>query len=129
MSILDDIGTHLTSEGVVGGATGWTLRKGISTATPDQIVVVSETGGFGVDQYSNPPVGDPSFQILVRAASRRYDLARTQIGLAFTALNQGTVSGYLFIHALSAGPLSLGFDANDRPLLTWNFRARKEALS
>lgn len=127
MALLDDIGAHLTSEGIVDGSS-WHLRTGILTADPDQIVLVTETGGFGIDQYSNPPVGDLSFQILVRAGKHKYQDARTKIGAAFLALNQASISGYLYIHGLSAGPLSLGLDENKRPILTWNFRARQNSL-
>lgn len=125
MALLDDINTVLETGSVVAGATGWEISLGTVAPTPDKIVAVLETGGFEVDQYSDPPVGEPTFQVLVRGIKGGYAATRTKMQEVFDTLNQGTIGSSIYVFALSSGPISLGVDDNERPELSWNFRVRK----
>lgn len=125
MALLDDIGTHLTTAGVVGGATGWVLSKGYMPPTPDQVLAVFETPG------EPPEVGKgdatvydyPGFQVRVRGAKFGYSAARAKLQDVFDALHAREPSGYVYVYAAGSGPLPLGNDAQQRPELTQNYRA------
>jgi hypothetical protein len=125
MSILDDIATHLEtgSPTIVGGSTGWTLFKGLMPDSPDQAVALYETGGPPPGQEKGGTrLSEPTFQVRVRAGAHDYSAARTKIQEVFAELDDATISGYIFVFPLNAGPLPLGQDTNERPHLTWNFR-------
>ena len=126
MALLDDIGTELTTAGVVGGATGWTLAKAFEPPTPDQVVTLYETGGGLPDQTDGTKYDLPTFQVRVRGDEFGYEDARTKMGDVFDALNDATISGYVFVFAAQSGPISLGHDGATRPLLTLNFVTMKE---
>jgi len=126
MALLDDIGTKLTSAGVVGGATGWSLAKAFEPPTPNKVVTLYETGGGPPDQTDGTKYDLPTFQARVRGDEFGYEAARTKMEAVFDALNDATISGYVFVFALDSGPLSLGHDGATRPLLTLNFTTMKQ---
>ena len=43
----------------------------------------------------------------------------------FKALHDQDIAGYIYVFALQSGPIPIGYDANNRPELTWNFRAMR----
>jgi len=128
MSLLDDIGSYLTTNSIVGGATGWTLRKSVITPAPDQTVAILETSSPNIQQFSTP-TGELNFQVLIRGAKHEYDTARTKAEGIFSSLNQATISGYVYVFALTSAPIPLGYDNNLRPMLSWNFKARADLPS
>jgi len=126
MSILDDIGTQLTTDGVVGGASGWTLAKSYQPATPDKMITIYETGGKEPDQTPGTTHDFPTFQIRGRGVEFGYAALRTQMQAVFDSLNNATISGYVYIYAIDSGPIALRFDtAENRPEMVWNFRTMK----
>lgn len=126
MSILDDIGTHLTSDGVVAGATGWALGKSYMPPDPDKIVAIFETGGGAPDQTPGTAYEFPTFQVRVRGSKFGYEAARTKIQEVVDSLNNATVSGYIYIYPVQSGPIVLRYDRDDnRPELAWNFATMK----
>lgn len=126
MSILDDIGTHLTTNSVVGGATGWTLFKSYQPASPDKTITIYETGGPEPDQTPGTGHDFPTFQVRGRGTEFGYEALRTKMQEIFNTLNNASVSGYVYILALDSGPVSLGYDKDgNRPQLVWNFKAMK----
>lgn len=125
MALLDDIGTALTTASVVGGATGWTLAKGFEPVSPDAVVTVYETGGGEPDQSDGTKYDVPTFQIRVRGDAFGYSAARTKMNDVFAALNDATISGYVYVFSRQSGPIPLGHDGKTRPLLTMNFHAMR----
>jgi len=123
--ILDDIGTALESASVVGGATGWTLYKSYMPDSPDTSIAIFETGGGEPDQTQGDAYDMPTFQVRARGDAFGYSDLRTKMQAVFTALNNATVSGYVFIFADSSGPIPMGYDKNNRPELAWNFSTMK----
>ena len=126
MSLLDDIGDRLTTDGVVDGA-NWILGKSFIPSEPDQVVSIHETGGEDPDQFS-PASGVVTFQVQVRGKTFEYDIARTKMQAVFDSLNDATIAGHTYTFSMQSGPLSLGVDGNNRPELAINFRARKISL-
>lgn len=126
MSLLDDIGAKLTSDGVVGGATGWTLGKSYLPPSPDQVVALFETAGPEADQTEGTRYDEPTFQVRARGATFEYDQLRDKMTEVFNSLNDATIAGFVFVFAVQSGPLPLGYDENNRPELSWNFATMKQ---
>jgi len=125
-ALLDDIGTALTTASVVGGATGWALAKAFEPPTPNRVVSVYETGGGEPDQTDGTKYDSPTFQVRVRGDEFGYSDARDKMDDVFAALNDATISGYVYVFARQSGPIPLGHDGNTRPLMTLNFQALRE---
>jgi len=126
MSILDDIGAELTSDGVVGGVTDWVLAKSYMPPTPDNVIALFETGGDAPDQTPGTKYEYPTFQVRVRGSKFGYEAARIKIQEVFDSLNDSTISGYIYVFPLQSGPIPLGYDREDnRPELSWNFATMK----
>lgn len=133
-SVEADIAGYLDSTGVTGGATGWTARIGELPPDPDQVIVVTESGG-GIRE---PALAfeRPSFQLIVRGA-RREDQpttrqeARAKLSAAIAALHGQTelvLSGerYAWIWT-QGGALSLPYDTQGRPAFAQNFTCGRDA--
>jgi hypothetical protein len=120
MPLLDDIGTAIANAGLTGGATGWTLCKSFEPATPDKTVTVYETGGAAPDQTPGEAHDFPTFQVRVRGAAMGYDAARTKLAAVYAALNDVTISNYVYVFS-RGGAISLGYDENNRPRIVMNF--------
>ena len=58
-ALLDAIGSWLTSEGVAGGSTGWTIHKLAALDAPDQTITIYQTGGPAPEQATDRKVADP----------------------------------------------------------------------
>ena len=90
MALLDSIGDYLTTQGLVGGATGWTLAKDWEPPSPDQVVTLFSAGG-------RPPesaVRYPRFQVRVRGGSHGGSAAKAKIQAIFASLHE-SAPGYL----------------------------------
>lgn len=121
MALIDDILATLTTAAVIDGST-WTGFGAYTPAVPDQVVIVTETGGPAPDQ--TPVIGHDfkTFQIRVRGAKEEYDTARTRMQAVFDALNDATISGYVYVFAVQSGAMPLGNDEKDRPIIGLNFQ-------
>jgi len=127
MALLDDIGDFLTAQGVVGGATGWTLRLSHLTPTPDKVVVVYETPGLAPDQTVGLGAEFPGIQVRARASALDYESLRSKLQDIYNVLNNATISGYVYCYAQQSGPLPMGLDENERPGMVWNYQLMKPA--
>lgn len=126
MALLDDIATHLTNQGVVGGATGWEIKKSFLGPTPDKQIVLYETGGVQGDADEGTQYDYPTFQVHGRGAVFEYDLLRVKMQEVYEALHDRSVSGFVYVYGSQSAPLPAGYDDNDRPQLTWNFTTMRE---
>lgn len=136
MPAVDDVLTYLESQGLAGGATGWTVlrRRLMDSPAPDQLIVVSEDGGSPPEIAVSSGLGedalsDPGVLVTVRAGAWDGDASRAKAqaihsalhGIRSTALvSGGTV--YLGIRAMTPEPVFVGFDSQGRPLHTIAFR-------
>lgn len=134
MSVIDEIGDYLTAQGLVGGATGWSLVKGDVPASPDQMVTLTETAGEASDPAY--PLSRERFQVRVRGAERHagagaYTAARDKIQALRVALHgliNSTLGAVRYVQVLEvASPAHLGYDANGRPEFVQTFATRREA--
>lgn len=125
MSMLDDLKAYLESAVVVGGSTGWEVVFNLSPPSPDQVLVITDTGGTEGDADEGPQYDYPSFQILGRAGSFDYGALRAKLQEVYEALHDQSVTGFIYVFGSQSAPLSLGLDGNDRPLLAWNFRGMR----
>lgn len=124
-AILDDIGSFITSAGLVD--TGWELKKQWTPDTPDQVIVVAETGGYEPPDTSGVNNASLSIQVRVRAGALDYPTARTKWDELFADLHGARFTGassgklYVYLMALNDAPLSW-YDSNQRPNLTLNMK-------
>jgi len=128
MALLDDMRDHLITNSIVEGATGWQCLIGRITDNQDQQVALFETGGETPDESQETRVDEVTFQVRVRAAEFAYNAARSKIQDVFDTLQDATISGYVFVFAIQAGPLNMGYDNNNRPELVQNYRALKNRV-
>lgn len=126
MALLDDILTRLVSEGAVRGSTGWGAQLSVMTDDPDQLVVLFERGGEEPDLSESTYDDQLVFEVQVRAARFGYAAARTKVQDVFDALNDAAPTGYAYVFAREAGPRQLGYDKQNRPVLSMTFEAMKE---
>lgn len=121
--LLDDVISRLELAGVVGGSTGWTPFRAFVPPSPDQVIVVTETGGAEPDQTDGDKYEEVTFQVRVRGKPMDYASARAKAREVYLTLNNASLgTDYVYCYATTAAPLPLGYDDNDRPELTWNFR-------
>lgn len=137
MGVVSDVRSHLVSEGLVEGSTGWTCtRRRVHDAT-DQLVVITEDGGApptGVHAASgvgSAVLEDPAAQVLVRGAAwdadASYDKAeaiREELDGASGSVGSGS---YHRIIAQTSEPLFVGYDESGRPQHTISFRFLTDA--
>lgn len=123
MAFLDDLATQLDAAAVTGGATGWTALKAFMSNDPDKVVVLTESGGAPSEQ-GEVGYDFPSFQALVRSSAYDYATARTKADAVISALNNTQVGSTVFIFSRHA-PLPIGYDQNNRPMISINFDAMK----
>lgn len=135
MAFLDEIATHLESEGVVGGATGWTVYKAFLPDTPNQAVALFLTSGeepYVKKSSAETAYDRPGLQVRVRGGVRDFEGAIAKIQEVFEALhaNEPTPGSgdktIIYLYGTNSAPLPLGLDENDRPGYTWNFRTYRE---
>ena len=135
--ILDEVGSYLEAQGLVGGATGWPWFQALTPATPDQCVVLFEAGGEGRPVSTSDLLGleQPRFQIKVRGKALKddpaaYGTARAKLQAILDVLHGLTgatfsSASYPYIFA-QGNALPLGQDENGRPEVVHNFRCARE---
>lgn len=123
MAFLDDLASALDTASVTGGVTGWVATKAYMPNDPDKIVHLTETGGAPSEQ-GEVGYDHPSFQALVRGAALDYETARTKADAVIASLNNTQTGSTVFIYHRHP-PLPIGYDQNDRPLISINFDAMK----
>lgn len=131
MSVLvDDIATALTSEGVVGGATGWTVKKLVRPDSgADKIVCVYPLGG-GPDEDTRNELVEPRFQIIVRGEPEIVEATQTKMNEVIDALDDcesAVGSGYVIVKREGSGFEVMGVDSQRRLLLGATFRTMRDA--
>jgi len=129
--MLDDILDFLEDEGHVSGSSGWVGVAGDEPPSPDACITVRETGGPPPEQ---PPEGSSetmqdqvTFQVRGRGEKEGYELLRTKMGDIYGSLHGGDLgTDFLEVRATQGAPFYIGRDNSDRPLMTWNYEARRE---
>lgn len=119
---LDDIRTKLLTEGIAGGATGWTVYIGHAPDTSDKIIVLALTGGFLQDTHQSTNFWH-SIQVRVRSSQLDHNGCYTKWLAVFNSLNAQTVtgSGVFLLDAFNSGPIHLN-DDRQRPIMITNYR-------
>lgn len=118
MAALDDLGTALTTAGLVDGVSGWKLYLGFINDTPDKAVCIYELPGGAPEQAWS--IDRPGFQIRVRGEADGYQAARAKWQAIFELLHDGDASvgaSWVYLYATHSGPMSLGQDEKRRPHL------------
>ncbi|MDT8442374.1 MAG: minor capsid protein [Desulfuromonadales bacterium] len=121
--LLEDLAAMLTAAGVVGGATGWTLRFGVMPDTPDQVVALFRTGGGLADHVRRPGV-----QIRVRGTTHSVTESKAEdvIGTLHGRAQVAGTGRTLIDVAMEGDMIWLGFDEAGRPEMTVNLTAISE---
>lgn len=124
MALLDDVGAALTTAGLVGGATGWTLYLGHLFDEPDKdkAVCLYELPGEVPEQKW--AIDRPALQVRVRGAANGYSAARAKLQAIFDLLHAGEDAvggGMVFLYAAQSGPTPLGADEKFRPHISMRF--------
>ncbi|MCK5640806.1 MAG: hypothetical protein KAJ19_08415 [Gammaproteobacteria bacterium] len=125
MSLLDDVKAQLEADAVTGGGTGWACYLSMSPENVSDVIILLETGGLETDQTEGAKVDPITFQAIVQGTVRGYEAARTKWTELFNSLNNVDIAGYVYMYANQAGPIPMGYDQNDRPLLSANFTCLK----
>lgn len=130
MALLDDILTQLVTDSVVRGATGWEIVLSYMPPEQEKMLAVYEQGGGAPDQTDGTRYDMPTFQVRGRGESIKdvddpYSTLRAKMQEVFDSLNDSVISGYVYMFADSSAPIPIGYDANLRPEMTWNFSAMK----
>jgi hypothetical protein len=133
MALLDEVASRLSSQGVASssGEDGFYLVRGWlpdSTALPDQMMAVIQTGGQAADAAVE--IDRPGLQVLTRGQSLQttssaYQEAEAKAQAAKSALHAitpGSLDGrhYVGIWA-TQDPFFMGYDSEYRPLFSENF--------
>lgn len=126
MSLETDILDLLTTDGVIGGVTGWTGQVAVQPETPDQVVTVTATPGGPPDQSSGTKYDEPDFQVRIRGGVRDLQATNTKIREIFDTLNNATLVDYVFVFPQTSEPLFLGEDTNRRPQYSLNFNVMRK---
>jgi len=127
---LDAVATHLATENVVDGGTGWPLFESFVPSTPDKVVVLTPTGGLEPDnQGDSQLVGVVTFQSFTRGGKLKeeenaYTDAMNKAIEIFTNTNKAQIAGFTHLFALQSRPIFIGYDENRRPQFTMNFSGR-----
>ncbi len=130
MTILDDIKTHLESDGVAGLSTGWDIFLGIIPEEIDTCVAVFETAGEAPEADAGatgsiPSYDFPGLQVRVRGDPRGYQAARDKMQEVFNSLHESSISNFNYVYANST-PFLLEYDENSRPSIALNLICMRE---
>ena len=138
MALLDDIELRLSTQSICGIAgttsvtdTGWLITKSFMPPDPDKCITIYETGGFPPE--GRPELDYPTFQVKIRSSSTGYSTGSAKLAAVEAALHMfpsTTLNSWYYagMQALS-GPLALGFDGEDRPMMAQNFVALRSRTS
>lgn len=122
-----DIVLHLTNDGVVSA--GWSIFFSRWPSSPDQCIVVNDTGGF--DPNPKFMLDFETVQVLVRGELNGYIAAydkATDIKRSLLGLTGVTLNGVLYIGIwMQSDIVAIGYDEEGRPRLSTNWRLTREA--
>lgn len=124
ISPADTAGQLLEAAGVVKGASGFEVKIGKQTSTPDNLVAMYDTGG----QTPNPKwaVDFVTIQALVRTGPNEYKEAwehARKVKDALLGLESVTIDGDRWVSITMAGDIGfIGYDDKERPTFSANFR-------
>jgi len=134
--LVTDVLDFLETEGLIEGATEWSGFAGYLPPEPNQAIAVFETPGAPPeskpDGSTETEYDEPTFQVRGRGEKFGYEALRTKMGAIYRALHGSELSPasgdpvYVYVYARQSGPFPLGLDENNRPGLTWNFKALRE---
>ena len=121
-----EVAGSLLGSGIVGGATGWSLKVGFLPESPDKIICMMDTGG----ENPNPrwQVDFVTVQAIVRGDVNGYGAAWTkarEVRDKLLGLDSQTMVGSndRWVSVICRGDvMTLGSDTKNRPLLSVNFR-------
>lgn len=132
-----DVYTHIASQNLAGGATGWGLSRRNVIPEPHALVVVSEDGGLPAEVHQDEGVGDaaqmsPVVQIRTRGEPQRSD-APADKALAIRdelvgARRMFNGTPYMRVTALTPEPVYIGLDEKARPEFTISFRCLRRVV-
>ena len=137
MAFLEEIKVQLSTNSVASssGEGGWYIALGQlpdSTAVPDRIVALLQTGGGAPDAATE--VDRPGLQVLTRGLSlmnnsTAYEEAEAkaqEVKRTLHAMTPGSLDGrhYVGIWA-EQDPFFAGYDESDRPRFSQNFRVMR----
>lgn len=117
--------------GTYGATSGWGIFLGKLPTAPDTAIAITSSSG----SPSNPKylIDYPSVQVLVRGAKNGYEAAYDKalaVQNALLGLPSQTVNGDLWVQVNQIGSITeMGFDDNNRPLLSVNFALIVEPAS
>lgn len=124
MNIIDDIAEYLEDQSI--GTVGTDIIMSNVLDTPDNIVVVRDTGGAKPDAYI--PTGVPDFQIYVR--NKRYATGKALIDsiaeLLHRVANTTLIAGgkYFYYIVMATEVLPIGRDDKGRSEFSVNFNTK-----
>jgi hypothetical protein len=137
MSLVDDVQSYLTAQGIAGGSTPWPCFRRYMPDDTAQCVVVTEDGGFEPEFPTDSGIGDsaeeePAVQVRVRGARRDGDgpfgkmreIKEALHGKRFVTMGSNV---YRRVRAQS-GILFIGQDEKERPEFTLSFRAARDVV-
>jgi Bacteriophage minor capsid protein len=119
-AFVDTIATWLTTNGLAGGSTGWVVQKYAAAETPDQMIVIYQTGGPPPEQATNRRWAMPTFQLMARSKVQATAEAKAQA--IFDSLDRADLNGLAFFNVQQSTPSALGPDVNGRHRFALNFR-------
>ena len=132
--LLDDLADYLSTQGI--GTVGTDIFKAMSPDTPDDVVVLYESGGFPAEHTMTTGPGQavlerPTVQIVCRSA--RYDSAREvahQVDQILNGARDTIINGitYRWIEAMQP-PFHISRDARDRQEVGCNYRIQRDAAT
>lgn len=117
--------------GTYGATSGWGIFLGKLPTAPDTAIAITSSSG----SPSNPKylIDYPSVQVLVRGAKNGYEAAYDKalaVQNALLGLPSQTVNGDLWVQVNQIGSIAeMGFDDNNRPLVSVNFALIVEPAS
>lgn len=134
MGIVADFQQYLKDAGIVDGSTDWPSVRRRVHDNSDQLVILTEDGGF--EPETPAPAGtlgdsaqkEPAVQVRVRAEPWDGDAAHAKAQEVWDALHgqmRVEINGnfYARIKAQTPQPIFIGYDDQNRPEFTISFRA------
>lgn len=124
ISPADTAGNLLETAGLVKGSSGWQIKIGNQTSTPNKLVAMFDTGG----QTPNPKwaVDFPTIQALVRSDPNDYSGAwqkAREVRDALVGLESQDIDGDRWVSITGMGDVGfIGYDDKERPTCSVNFR-------
>jgi len=119
---IDDIAQYLEDNSI--GTVATDIYKAYLPDSPDDCVVIYNTGGFEPDIYL--PTADPTFQIYVRSTD--YTTGKDKVDAIVALLHRQankqfvTSGNYFYFLTLMSEPVHIGRDENERDEFSINLR-------